>query len=37
MPRENLIGKAWLITWPPPDWGVVPGYALDEQVVNATK
>ena len=37
MPRDNLIGKAWLITWPPPDWGVVPGYALDEQVVNATK
>jgi signal peptidase I len=33
MPRANLIGKAWLLTWPPSDWGIVPGYPLGEQLV----
>jgi signal peptidase I len=33
MPRENLIGKAWLITWPPKDWAVVPSFPLNDQVV----
>ena len=33
MPRANLIGKAWLLTWPPSDWGVVPSYPLGEQLV----
>lgn len=32
MPRSNLIGKAWLVTWPPSDWGTVPAYALSEQL-----
>lgn len=35
MPRENLIGKAWLSTWPPSDWGVVPDYHLEEQLSDA--
>jgi signal peptidase I len=35
LPRENLIGKAWLSTWPPSDWGVVPDYHLEEQLANA--
>ncbi len=35
MTRENLIGKAWLITWPPADWGVVPGYPLGDQLTSA--
>jgi signal peptidase I len=32
VPRENIIGKAWLMTWPPADWGVVPDYPLEEQL-----
>ena len=34
MPRENLIGKAWLITWPPTAWEVVPSYALSDQLAS---
>jgi signal peptidase I len=33
MPRSRLIGKAWLISWPPSDWGVVPSFPLNDQVV----
>jgi signal peptidase I len=32
VPRENIIGKAWLSTWPPEDWGTVPKYHLGEQL-----
>jgi signal peptidase I len=32
MPRENLIGKAWLISWPPSDWGLAHGYNLNAQL-----
>jgi signal peptidase I len=35
VPRENIIGKAWLMTWPPTDWGVVPNYPLDNQLAAA--
>ena len=35
MPGGNLIGKAWLLTWPPSDWGIVPSYHLSEQLVSA--
>ena len=35
LPRENIIGKAWLSTWPPSDWGLVPDYNLEEQLVDA--
>jgi signal peptidase I len=31
VPREDIIGKAWLIIWPPDDWGVVPDYFPDEE------
>jgi signal peptidase I len=34
-PRQNLIGKAWLSTWPPDTWGVVPNYPLEEQLTDA--
>ena len=37
MPRKNLIGKAWLISWPPSDWGVVPGYNLNTQLASAAE
>jgi signal peptidase I len=30
--REDIIGKAWLISWPPSDWSVVPDYDLGEQL-----
>jgi signal peptidase I len=30
--REDVIGKAWLISWPPSEWSVVPGYDLNKQV-----
>ena len=33
LPRSHLIGKAWLVTWPPSDWGVVPSFPLSEQMV----
>ncbi|MFC1860221.1 signal peptidase I [Chloroflexota bacterium] len=32
VPRQNIIGKAWLSIWPPGEWGLVPNYALNEQV-----
>jgi signal peptidase I len=35
LPQENIIGKAWLSTWPPDYWGVVPDYPLEEQLANA--
>jgi signal peptidase I len=35
VPRDNIIGKAWLSTWPPDNWGTVLNYPLDEQVANA--
>jgi signal peptidase I len=35
LPCENIIGKAWLITWPPSDWGMVLNFPLSEQMVVA--
>jgi signal peptidase I len=35
LPQENIIGKAWLSTWPPDYWGVIPDYPLEEQLANA--
>ena len=29
---EKIHGKAWLITWPPDSWEVVPNYELNEQL-----
>jgi len=34
VPRQNIIGKAWLSIWPPDRWGFVPNYSLDEQLVS---
>ncbi len=28
--REEIIGRAWVIYWPPQDWGIVPRYAYDD-------
>ena len=32
---EKIHGKAWLITWPPDSWEIVPSYELDEQLSEA--
>ncbi|MDD5082171.1 MAG: signal peptidase I [Dehalococcoidales bacterium] len=29
VPRENLIGKAWLSIWPPESWGTAPNYSFE--------
>ncbi|MCX8125895.1 MAG: signal peptidase I [Dehalococcoidia bacterium] len=31
VPRQNIIGKAWFIYWPPSRWGLVPNYDLASQ------
>lgn len=35
VPRDSIIGKAWLSTWPPDDWGTVLNYPLNEQLASA--
>lgn len=30
VPRDNIIGKAWFIYWPPSKWGVVKHYSYSE-------
>jgi len=32
VPRQNIIGKAWLSIWPLNEWGFVPNYPLNEQI-----
>ncbi|MBM4447956.1 MAG: signal peptidase I [Chloroflexi bacterium] len=34
VPRQNIVGKAWVSIWPPPKWGLVPEYSLSEQLTN---
>jgi signal peptidase I len=31
VPRQNIIGKAWLITWPPSAWGLAANYPLENK------
>jgi len=33
---EKIHGKAWLITWPPDNWEIIPGFELGEQLPEAT-
>ncbi len=35
VPRQNIIGKAWLSIWPPDEWGLAANYPLQDQLVNA--
>jgi signal peptidase I len=30
VPRENIIGKAWFIYWPPSKWGAIKHYSYPE-------
>ncbi|MBI2847727.1 MAG: signal peptidase I [Chloroflexi bacterium] len=32
VPREDVIGKAWVIVWPPGNWGLVKTYNLPQQL-----
>jgi len=34
VPRQNIVGKAWLSIWPPDKWGLAPNYPLLEQLVS---
>jgi len=34
VPRQNIIGKAWLSIWPPEQWGLVANYSLSEQLTT---
>ena len=31
VPRENIIGKAWLSIWPPSEWGLIANYSFKDQ------
>jgi signal peptidase I len=33
--HDKIHGKAWLITWPPDNWGIVPDNNLGEQLAEA--
>lgn len=35
--RDNIIGKVFVIYWPPQSWGLVPRYPLGKQLVAGTK
>ena len=35
VPRDNIVGKAWLSTWPPDYWGLVPEYQLSKQLTTS--
>ncbi len=32
VPRQNLVGKAWLSIWPPQRWGLAPNYPIAKQL-----
>ncbi len=34
VPRQNIIGKAWLSIWPPDKWGLTAHYPLKEQITS---
>ena len=35
LPRQNIIGKAWLSVWPPDKWWLIAHYPLQEQLVSS--
>lgn len=34
IPRDNVVGRAWICTWPPDKWGTVDGYPLDSELAS---
>ena len=37
VPREDIVGKAWLSVWPPDMWGLAANYPLQKQVDSLTQ
>lgn len=37
VPRQNIVGKAWLSIWPPDTWGFIPDYSSSEQLASASE
>jgi signal peptidase I len=35
VPRENILGRAWLLTWPPENWGGIQRFQLGQQLAAA--
>jgi len=35
VPRQNIVGKAWLSIWPPDKWWLVPNYPLQKQLASS--
>jgi signal peptidase I len=35
VPADNILGKAWILTWPPNEWGAVGNYNLSLQLAAA--
>jgi len=34
VPRQNIVGKAWISIWPPRRWGPVPQHSLSDQLAK---
>ncbi len=37
VPQEDIIGKAWLLIWPPGEWGLAAHYPLGEQLASSAE
>ena len=35
VPRQDIIGKAWLSIWPLSKWGLAPNYSFEEQLASS--
>jgi len=35
VPRQNILGRAWLSIWTPDEWGLAPNYNLEEQLAGS--
>jgi signal peptidase I len=35
VPKEDIIGKAWLLIWPPGEWGLIAQYQLEQLASSA--
>ena len=34
VPRQNIVGKAWLSIWPPSEWGLAPNHSFEEELTS---
>ncbi len=37
VPRQNIVGKAWLLIWPPDKWRVIVHHPISEQLASPTE